>query len=87
MGTLAFVKKQAEKTGENGQTAKTAGNKEKMLAFILEHKTASSSEIADYTHLSPSRVRFLLSELTEEGKVIPEGRGRTRRYRTEKNDS
>lgn len=78
--TLAFRKKQAEKTNQITRTAKTAENMNRIFAYILQNGSAGSSEIAAYLELSAARVRVLLAELTAEGRIIPQGNGRSRRY-------
>lgn len=78
--TLAFRKKQAEKTNQITRTAKTAENMNRIFAYILQNGSAGSSEIAAYLEFSAARVRVLLAELTAEGRIIPQGNGRSRRY-------
>lgn len=78
--TLAFRKKQAEKTNQITRTAKTAENMNRIFAYILQNGSAGFSEIAAYLELSAARVRVLLAELTAEGRIIPQGNGRSRRY-------
>nr|WP_300813575.1 RNA-binding domain-containing protein [uncultured Acetatifactor sp.] len=73
-------KKQAEKTNQITRTAKTAENMNRIFAYILQNGSAGSSEIAAYLELSTARVRVLLAELTAEGRIIPQGNGRSRRY-------
>lgn len=95
--TLAFVKKQAEKTSGknkqkkqaektsgkmrgNGQASKTIDNKRLILDFIVQNESAGSAEIAAHIGLSQARIRVLLSELSDEGQISPQGKGRSRRY-------
>ncbi len=52
----------------------------RIFAYILQNGSAGSSEIAAYLELSAARVRVLLAELTAEGRIIPQGNGRSRRY-------
>ena len=91
--TLAFVKKQAEKTsgknkrkkqaektGNYKETAKTAENKRRIKEYLMQNESMASSEIAEYVQLSPARLRVLLAELVSEGKIIPIGNGRSRKY-------
>lgn len=74
-------KKQAEKTNRSGQAAKTVKNKQQIVAFLKKESSPKAAEIAEYINLSPARTRVLLSELTEDGIIQPEGNGRSRRYR------
>ncbi|MBR6951392.1 MAG: hypothetical protein IKH56_06645 [Oscillospiraceae bacterium] len=78
--TLAFTKKQAEKTSKNKQTQKAADNKDKIKFYTETNGSASSSELSEILDLSAARIRVLLSELIEKGQLIPQGNGRSRRY-------
>ncbi len=78
--TLSFTEKQAEKTSRNGQTAKTAENKQRILDFLKKEESSKAAEIAEYIGLSSARSRVILSELMDEGKIRTEGNGRSRRY-------
>lgn len=73
-------KKQAEKTSGNGQATKTIENKKRIVAYIREKRTAGSYEIAELVQLSQPRVRVILAELVDEGTIVAEGVGRSRRY-------
>lgn len=77
---LSFTEKQAEKTSRNGQTAKTAENKQKIMDFLAKEGSCKAADIAEYIGLSSARTRVLLAELRNEGKVKAEGNGRSRRY-------
>ena len=46
-----------------------------------EKTSRKASEIAAQIGLSPARTRVLLAELSAEGRIRPEGNGRSRRYR------
>ncbi len=91
--TLSFIKKQAEKTSRkskqkkqaertsrNGQAAKTAENKQRIIDYLTKEGGSKAVDIAEYVGLSSARVRVLLSELSNEGRVRTEGNGRSRRY-------
>ena len=79
--TLSFIEKQAEKTSrKNKQTAKTIENKQRIIDFLKKEGSSKAVEIGLHIGLSSARVRVLLSELIEEGKVKTEGNGRSRRY-------
>ena len=87
--TLAFTKKQAEKTsGKNKrkeqagktQASKTLANKEQIVSYIQKQNGAGTSEIADRIELSTARTRVLLAELISEGQIYAEGNGRARKY-------
>ena len=87
--TLAFTKKQAEKTsGKNKrkehagktQASKTLANKDRIVSYIQMQNGAGTSEIATQIELSDARTRVLLAELISEGRIYLEGNGRARRY-------
>ena len=78
--TLSFIEKQAEKASRNGQMIKTVENKKQIVEFLKKEGAGKAAEIAEYIHLNSARVRVLLSELMDEGKVQTEGNGRSRRY-------
>lgn len=82
--TLVFVPKQADKSGgktsENVEVAKTLANKNKIVSFLQKQNGVSSYEIAEHIGLSVSRTKSLLVDLTAEGRIIPKGNGRSRRY-------
>ena len=78
--TLAFVKKQAEKTSGNAQAAKTIDNKQSILTFIADNGSANSADLAKHIGLSQARTRVLLSELVDAEKIKPYSNGRSRRY-------
>ena len=87
--TLAFTKKQAEKTsGKNKrkeqagktQASKTLANKDQIVSYIKKQNGAGTSEIADRIELSTARTRVLLAELISEGRIYADGNGRARKY-------
>ena len=82
--TLVFALKEAEqterKTSENGESSKTLANKDKIVSFLQKQNGASSYEIAEHIGLGVSRTKSLLVDLTAEGRIIPKGAGRSRRY-------
>ena len=88
--TLAFIKKQAEKTSGKRkkqaekppapQTAKTLENKNKILVFLEKNGSGMTSEIAKAIGLSIPRTRALLSELVVDEEITATGDGRARRY-------
>ncbi|MBQ9279413.1 MAG: putative DNA binding domain-containing protein [Lachnospiraceae bacterium] len=73
-------KKQAEKTSRNGQAAKTVENKKKILDFLRDKDESKAAEIGEHIGLSSARVRVILSELAEDGKILAKGDGKSRRY-------
>lgn len=59
---------------------KTLENKKRILLFLKENGKTQSIEIAEHLQLSQARVRVLLSDLIDEGKILPQGNGRSRYY-------
>ena len=55
--------------------------KEAIVSYLTENITATTSELCGLLGLRPSRVRYVLRELTEEDIVISQGNGRNRTYR------
>ncbi|MDE7418066.1 MAG: putative DNA binding domain-containing protein [Lachnospiraceae bacterium] len=91
--TLTFIKKQAEKTSrknkqkkqaervsESGKASKTIENKNKIITFLQGAGSSKAVDIAMHIGLSSARTRVILSELIDEGKVLSNGNGRSRRY-------
>ncbi len=74
-------KKQAEKAVPCRPALKTVKTKKAILAFLSDQESRKASEIAAQIGLSPARTRVLLAELSAEGRIRPEGNGRSRRYR------
>ena len=60
---------------------KTVKTKKAILAFLSDQESRKASEITAQIGLSPARTRVLLAELSAEGRIRPEGNGRSRRYR------
>ncbi|MBR1938128.1 MAG: winged helix-turn-helix transcriptional regulator [Spirochaetales bacterium] len=52
-----------------------------ILDFIKKEGHAKSSDIAEVLGLSLPRVRVLLSEMSNDGLIKPEGEGRSRVYK------
>ena len=73
-------KKQAEKINRTGQAAKTVENKKLIIDYLLTEGPKKAAEIGEHIGLSSPRTRVLLSELAEDGQIVPEGNGRSRRY-------
>lgn len=69
---------QAEKMGRNGQMAKTAENRQQLIRCLKREGSSKAADIAGDIRLSSARVRILLSELSDEGRVRTEGNGRSR---------
>ena len=87
--TLAFTKKQADKTSgkskrksQDGRAegTKTAANKDRIVTYTRTRSGTGTAEVAAHIQLSAARTRALLAELVAEGQIVPEGNGRARRY-------
>lgn len=74
--TLSFRKKPAEKR----EYPKTGLNRQQILEFLREEGPKTSKEIAAHIGLSTTRIRILLGNLMDAGKVESRGNGCTRRY-------
>lgn len=59
-------------------------HKNKIVAFLMEHEEARAQEIAAYIGLKISRTKDYLSELVDEGKIIPNGANKNRTYSLKK---
>ena len=71
--------KQADSGRANG-FGKTIDHKDMIVEFIISQGEAKTAEIAQTVGLSQSRVRVLLSDLVNEGRVAPVGEARARVY-------
>ena len=77
--------KQAERGTKQAENKIVKRNTDDKKALILSHIKreghAKSSDIAEVLGLSLPRVRVLLSEMTNDGLIKPEGEGRSRVYK------
>ena len=89
------VTKTAIKNGDNGDSdTKTAikngdkqitkKNKEKIKVLLSNNESASRAEISELLNLKTSRTKKILSELINDGIIIPTGSNRNRRYKLNK---
>ena len=83
--TLLFSKrddkKAAIKSGDKKVTIKSARQKEEIIAYLTDHVSAKSSDIAELLGVKSPRAKKLLSELIAEEIVVAEGGIRNRTYR------
>ena len=83
--TLLFSKrddkKAAIKSDDKKATIKSARQKEEIVAYLTDHVSAKSSDIAELLGVKSTRVKKLLSELIAEETVVAEGGNRNRTYR------
>ena len=83
--TLLFSKKGDKKatikSGDKKVTIKSARQKEEIIAYLTDHVSAKSSDIAELLGVKSTRAKKLLSELIAEETVVAEGGNRNRTYR------
>ena len=83
--TLLFSKrddkKAAIKSDDKKATIKSARQKEEIIAYLTDHVSAKSSDIAELLGVKSTRVKKLLSELIAEETVVAEGGNRNRTYK------
>ena len=83
--TLLFSKKSYKKatikSGDKKVTIKSARQKEEIIAYLTDHVSAKSSDIAELLGVKSTRAKKLLSELIAEETVVAEGGNRNRTYR------
>lgn len=63
---------------------KPAKFKKMIVEYLAEHEEAGSQEISAYIGLKISRTKIYLSELAEDGKIIPNGANKNRTYSLKK---
>ena len=83
--TLLFSKsddkKTAIKSDDKKATIKSARQKEEIVAYLTDHISARSADIAELLGVKSTRAKKLLSELTAEEIVVAEGGNRNRTYK------
>ena len=83
--TLLFSKgddkKATIKSGDKKATIKSARQKEEIIAYLTDHISARSADIAELLGVKSTRAKKLLSELTAEEIVVAEGGNRNRTYK------
>ncbi len=83
--TLLFSKsddkKTAIKSDDKKATVKSARQKEEIVAYLTDHISARSADIAELLGVKSTRAKKLLSELTAEDIVVAEGGNRNRTYK------
>ena len=83
--TLLFSKsddkKTAIKSDDKKTTIKSARQKEEIIAYLTDHISARSADIAELLGVKSTRAKKLLSELTAEDIVVAEGGNRNRTYK------
>ena len=83
--TLLFSKsddkKAAIKSDDKKATIKSARQKEEIVAYLTDHISARSADIAELLGVKSTRAKKLLSELTAEEIVVAEGGNRNRTYK------
>ncbi len=83
--TLLFSKRDDKKatikSDDKKATIKSARQKEEIVAYLTDHVSAKSSDIAELLGVKSTRVKKLLSELIAEETVVAEGGNRNRTYK------
>ena len=83
--TLLFYKRDYKKatikSDDKKATIKSARQKEEIVAYLTDHVSAKSSDIAELLGVKSTRVKKLLSELIAEETVVAEGGNRNRTYK------
>ena len=83
--TLLFSKKGDKKatikSDDKKVTIKSARQKEEIIAYLTDHVSAKSSDIAELLGVKSTRAKKLLSELIAEETVVAEGGNRGRTYK------
>ena len=74
-------KKTAIKSDDKKATVKSARQKEEIVAYLTDHISARSADIAELLGVKSTRAKKLLSELTAEDIVVAEGGNRNRTYK------
>ena len=82
--TLLFSKgddkKATIKSDDKKTTIKSARQKEEIIAYLTDHISARSADIAELLGVKSTRAKKLLSELTAEEIVVAKGGNRNRTY-------
>ena len=83
--TLLFSKsddkKAAIKSDDKKATIKSARQKEEIVAYLTDHISARSADIAELLGVKSTRAKQLLKGLLDEGVVIAEGGNKNRVYK------
>lgn len=74
-------KKATIKSDDKKATIKSTRQKDEVIAYLTDHASAKSSDIAELLGVKSTRVKKILSELIGEGVVVAEGGNRNRTYR------
>jgi len=69
------------KNADKKETAKTQKHKEDIVAFIRENGETRSAELEEVTDLKDRRVRELLCQLVEDGRLIANGVNKNATYK------
>ena len=73
-------KKATIKSDDKKATIKSARQKEEIIAYLTDHISARSADIAELLGVKSTRAKKLLSELTAEEIVVAKGGNRNRTY-------
>ena len=73
--------KAAIKSDDKKVTIKSARQKEEIVAYLTDHISARSADIAELLGVKSTRAKQLLKGLLDEGVVIAEGGNKNRVYK------
>lgn len=74
-------KKVTIKSDDKKVTIKSARQKSEIIAYLTDHVSAKSADIAEILGVKSTRVKKLMSEMIAEEIVVAEGANRNRTYR------
>ena len=74
-------KKATIKSDDKKVTIKTIRQKNEVIAYLTDHVSAKSADLAEILGVKSTRVKQILKELLEDGTIIAEGSNRNRTYR------
>lgn len=79
---MAISTENGDKVAINAESGdnKPVKFKKKIVEYLAEHEEVRSQEISAYIGLKISRTKIYLSELVEDGKIVPNGANKNRTY-------
>lgn len=78
--TKSADKKVLTKSADKKVLIKTSAQKERIIAYLTDHPSASTAELCTLLGVKPTRVRNLLRELAAEDIIMAEGSNKKRVY-------
>ncbi len=62
-------------------TIKAAWQKNEIIAYLTDHVSAKSTDLAELLGVKSTRVKQILKEMLDEGTIVADGSNRNRTYR------